>query len=150
MSVKALIKDGGGTKSNARVTKNGQLVTSPISYDETVYKELAADDTAYNFYAAKPGQRFVITLIRAKADKQVSTTVDADVVIYEASSSSTTTVDKVLHQEAMVQGDNVTMNTNILVTEGKYVNAKTTDDDIHMTIMGYYLDVIRGRDNGFN
>ena len=28
---------------------------------------------------------------------------------------------------------------NILVAPGKYVNAKTTDDDIHMTIMGYYI-----------
>lgn len=142
MSVKSQICDGGGGKAKACVTANGQLVVAPISYDETVYKELAADNTAYNFYAAKPGQRFVITSIRAKADRDVSTTVDAAVIIYEASSSSTTTVDKVLHQEAMVRGESVTMRTNILVTEGKYINAKTTDDDIHMTIMGYYLDAL--------
>jgi hypothetical protein len=142
MSVRSSICDGGGGKAKACVTTNGQLVTSPISYDDTKYVELDVINTAYNFYEAKPGKRFVITFIRAKADRGVSSTADADVIIYEGSSSSTTTVDKTLHQEAMVRGEFVTMNVNILVTEGKYVNAKTTDDDIHMTIMGYFLDAL--------
>lgn len=142
MSVPSEIIDGGGTKARACVTPNGQLVTSPIKYDETVFNELAEINTAYNFYLPKSGMQFVITLIRAKADKQVSTGTDAVVVIYEGDSASTVTEDKILHQEAMVQGDFVTMQTNIIVNEGKFINAKTTDDDIHMTIMGYYIKKI--------
>ncbi len=123
----------------AEVTPLGQLVVAARAYDEVVFKELAEDDTAYNFYAPKPGQQFVITLLRAKADRDVSPTVDAAVVIYEADTDSTTTVDKVLHQEAMIKGESVTLSMNLLVTAGKFVNAKTTDDDIHMTVMGYYV-----------
>ncbi len=132
---------GGLTNTEAKVTSSGQLVTAPLDYDETKYLELAVDDTAYNFYKPKSGKQFVITGIRAKADRGVSTTVDADVIVYEASASDTTTVDKVLYQDEMVRGESFTLlPTNILVNEGKYINAKTTDDDIHMTIFGYYID----------
>ena len=29
---------------------------------------------------------------------------------------------------------------NILVNKGVWLNAKTGDDDVHMTIMGYYVN----------
>ena len=125
----------------ADVTPLGQLVTAPLAYDETEFRELAEPNVAYNFYKSKVGQQFVITGIRAKADRQVSATVDADVVIYEASAQDTTTVDKVLHQEAMIRGEDMTLPMNVLVAAGKFVNAKTTDDDIHMTIFGFYIDI---------
>ncbi len=44
-----------------------------------------------------------------------------------------------LHQEAMVRGEDMTLPMNVLVTAGKFVNAKTTDDDVHMTIIGYFV-----------
>ena len=126
----------------AAVSQLGQLIVAPYAYDKTEYKELAAPNTAYNFYVPESGQQFIITGIRAKADRQVSPTSDADVVIYEAAAPDTTTVSKVLYQEAMVQGEAITLvPTNILVNTGVWVNAKTTDDDIHMTIFGYYIPV---------
>lgn len=140
MSTPVTIKGPGPAKNEARVTPLGQLVVAPLSYDEVEYRELAEPDTAYNFYKPKSGQQFVITGVRAKADRQVSTTVDADVVIYEASSESTTDVDKVLLRGAMVRAESITLlPMNVLVAPGKFVNAKTTDDDIHMNIMGYYV-----------
>jgi hypothetical protein len=143
MSVKSVIKDGGGSRALACVTSNGQLVTSPIKYDDTVFNELGEVNVAYNFYEAKAGKQFIITVIRAKANRLVSSTADASVVIYEATSDSTTTESKVLHQEAMVRGESVTISCNIAVNEGVYVNAKTDDDDIYMTIMGYYINTIK-------
>lgn len=141
--LKTSITDGSGTGTGAKVTSIGQLVTAPFTYDSTIFKELAEINTAYNFYGPSSGQQFVITGIRAKADRDVSNTADAVVIIYEASSDSTTTVDKVLHQEAMIRGENVTwLPVNILVSGGKFVSAKTTDDDIHMTIMGYFIPTL--------
>ena len=108
-----------------------------------IFNELAEDDTGYNFYIPKSNKQFIITGISAKADKQVSSTVDAIVVVYEAGDNSTTVVDKVLIQLAMIQGDSVNLlPLNIIVNEGKYVNAKTTDDDIHMSIFGYYIEEV--------
>jgi len=49
---------------------------------------------------------------------------------------------KVLYQDVMVEGDRIQFSdANILVSEGLFINAKTTDDDIHMNIMGYYIPV---------
>lgn len=129
------------TRFAAKVSSIGQLIVAPIAYDETQYMELAADNTAYNFYEPRVGKQFVISGIRARADRDVSTTVDAVVIIYEATAIDTTTVEKTLHQENLVRSESILLlPTNILVNEGKYINAKTTDDDIHMTIFGYYID----------
>lgn len=141
MSLPVEITDGKGKNYKVKVSSIGQLIVAPVAYEETKFNELAADNTAYNFYGPKAGQQFVITGIRARADRDVSTTVDAVVVVYEAVASDTTTVDKVLHQENLVRSESINLiPTNILVNEGKYINAKTTDDDIHMTIFGYYID----------
>lgn len=138
MTVDAQIVNG---PNIAAVTQLGQLVVAPLAYDKTEFRELAVKDTAYNFYGPLPGKQFIITGIRAKADRQVSPTTDADVVIYEASAPDTATVDRILYQEAMVQGESFTLPANILVNTGVWINAKTTDDDIHMTIFGYYIPV---------
>ncbi len=139
--IKTQIEDGSGNGRVATVTPIGQLVSAPFAYDDTVFRELAEPDTAYNFYPPKAGQQFVITGVLFRADKQVSSTVDATVVIYEATTAATTTVSKVLIQFAVVQGDIINPTAlNLLVNEGRYVNAKTDDDDIHMTILGSYVD----------
>ena len=132
-----------GNGVSAMVTDNGQLVVAPLSYDSTIFNELAEPNTAYSFYVPKAGKQFVITGIIAVADKQVSSSASADIVVYEAATDIDTTVDKVLFQDAMVQDQHrVVLPLNILVTKGKYVNAKTTDDDIHMTITGYYINAL--------
>lgn len=141
--IKAQIEDGSGNGRAAKVTSIGQLVTAPFAYDDVVFKELAEPDTAYDFYPPKAARQFVITGVLFRADKQVSSTVDATVVIYEATTKTTTTVSKVLIQFAVVQGDIINpTGLNLLVAEGRYVNAKTDDDDIHMTILGNYVDKI--------
>lgn len=134
------VQIAGGNGKAAKVTDGGELVVAQLAYDESKFVELAADDTAYNFYAPKSQHQFIITGIHARADRQVSTTVDAIVVVYEAASLDTTSVSKVLHQEAMVRGESVSLlSMHALVSPGVWINAKTTDDDIHMTIWGYYI-----------
>lgn len=134
-----------------KASRLGQLSVAPYAYDDVVFKELAADNTAYNFFAPRVGRQFVMTGLVAKADKQVSTSVDAEVVVYEASAGDSTTADKVLFQVAMVEGDFMSLlPLNILVREGVFVNAKTSDDDIHMTIMGYYIPVVPHGDAAFD
>lgn len=134
---------GGQGSRKAIVTPLGQLVTAPLAYDDTVFLELAEPSTAYNFYGPKQGQQFVMTGIVAKADRDVSNTVDAIVVLYESTGPKVTDIFKTLFQGAMVRGEQVILlPLNILVSEGKYLNGKTTDDDIHVSVMGYYIQAI--------
>ncbi len=120
------------------VTPSGELAIAPLDYDEVEFRELAEDNTAYNFYKPKPKMQFVITGIIAKADKQVSSSVEAAVIVYEAVSNDTTTIGKILFQAAMVQDDFYPLTAlHIKVNSGVWINAKTSDDDIHLTVMGY-------------
>ena len=131
------------TGRRARVTSLGQLVVGARAYDESKFLVLDVIDTAYTFYEPKPGKQFVITGIRAKADRDVSNVTDADVVIYEAETLASISPRKILHQEAMIRGESFSLlPMNLLVAAGSWVNAKTTDEDIHMSIFGYYIDEI--------
>jgi len=140
MSGPIKIKDGMGSGSFTKVSSVGQLITSPFAYDESVFKEFDVAATAFNFFRPKSGEQFVITGIRIKADRFVSNTTDAEVIIYEADSDLTITVDKILTQEALIRGEDATLiPINILVGTSKFVNAKTSDPSIFITILGYFI-----------
>ena len=127
----------------AKVSPSGELITAPLSYSDSVFKNINTTGTAFNFYEPLPRMQFVITGFNIKADRSVSNTVDADVIIYEADSIDSTTETDVIFQEAMIRGERTGYtNTNIIVSPGKWVNAKTTDANIKMTIFGYYIITI--------
>jgi len=131
----------GDGSTAVKVSPNGALVTASAKSSESVFNVLDVANTAYNFYLPKPSQQFIVTGIRAKADRDVSNTVDATVVIYTAEDIDSLTVVDSIHQEAMVRGEAFTLlPLNVLVGAGLWVNAKTTDDDIHMSVMGFYID----------
>lgn len=143
MGLSTQIVDSTSNGFGVAVTSNNQLVTGNVAFDNTMFVELAEPDIGYNFYKPVENKQFVITGIIAKADKQVSSTVDADVIVYEAPSSTSTTTSKVLFQMAMVEGDlAVILPLNIVVNTGVWINAMTTDDDIHITITGYWINRI--------
>jgi len=128
-----------GTRT-VKVTQAGQLVVAPISYDESSFNTLDATATAYNFYVPKVGQQFIITAVLAFADKDVADNTDTIVTVYEATAPDTATESKVLFQFGMGKLTVLSLTPlNLLINEGVYINAKTGDDDIHMTIMGYYI-----------
>jgi len=134
------------TITAARVTRTGQLVTSVFSYDETKFNELGTAGTAANFYKPKSQQQFVITGMIATGDKQIAANADATVTIFEASDATTSTQDKVLLTFVITQSTIVSLlPLNILVNEGKFVNAETDDDDVHMNIFGYYIPSLTKR-----
>ena len=126
--------------TEAKVTSTGALVTSAFAYDETKFGELGTAGTAVNFYKPKAGFSFVITGMIATGDKQIQASSDATVVVFEASNATTSTQDKVLLQFVLTQSTVISIvPLNIFVAEGKFINAETDDDDVHLNIMGYYI-----------
>lgn len=131
------------TGVEAKITPSGQLVVGTVAYDLVKFIEMDLVDTAYNFVEPRTGKQFVITGLRLKADRGVSTTADAEVIFFEATSATSTTVSKVLFQENLVRGESATlMPLNIITAEGTWLNGTTTDDDIFATLMGYYIDAV--------
>lgn len=133
--------EGGDSSRVATVTPDGALAVGPVSFNLIEFNEMDLINTAYNFYQPLPGKQFVITAIFAYGDKQVATATNATVEVYEASSTTSTTVDKIIMQFEIGQNEfHPFTNLNLLVSEGVFINAKTDDDDVHMNILGYYVE----------
>lgn len=140
MSTPAVIQDA-NSGNRAIVTRYGQLVTSPVDYSTPVAKTLDVINTAYNFIEPTMDQSIVITDIILTANKNVGAG-DATVTIYEADSIDTTTSTKdILNLEMIKQSNLVLTGLNLIITEGFFVNAKTDDDDVFVTIMFYRVPV---------
>lgn len=132
----------GNGSQQVKVNEAGELLISDGPYDLVTFNELATINTAYNYFKPRGREQFVITGFLAYGDKQVSATTNATVIIYESSQEDSTTEDRVLIQFELGQNQSVPFpNIRILCNKGVYVNAKTDDDDIHMTIFGHYVDL---------
>lgn len=132
---------GGKTNRRADIAGSGHLVVGEHAFNETEFKLLdSTAATAFNFYKPKADEQFIIKGIIAQANRDVSNTVEATVIIFEASSLTDTSADKILLQFGLNRF--AVLNApplNIIVNEGKFVNATTDDASILMTIMGYYI-----------
>ena len=140
MSVPSVIKDP-KTGNTARVTEFGQLVVAPVDYSTPVSIEMAVINTAYNFIDPVYKQDIVITDIILTANKNVSVN-DATIIIYEATSEiSTISTKDILNLQLIKQTSLPLVGLNMIVTGGKFVNAKTDDAEVFVTIMYYRVPV---------
>jgi len=143
MPINSIIRDATGTGKGVTVTEYNQLVTAPAKFSESVFNKLDVINTAYNFTSPSSGERDIITDIILYANKNVGAG-DATVEIYEADGPTSTDVSKsVLKLEMLKQTSVVLTGLNLITTEGKWLNAKTDDDDIFLTIMTYKISVPR-------
>jgi hypothetical protein len=97
----------GGSGQQVGVSNAGELLIASGPYDLTEYKELDVNDTAYNFYKPNNSLNFVLTGVIMYGDKQVSSTVNATVIIYEASAEDSATVDRVLVKVEVGQNQSI-------------------------------------------
>jgi len=138
------IADGQGSGKAAKVSSLGELVTVPYDYDDVVSKTLGTADTAVNFFVGKSGQNLIITGIFMFANKNVGVN-DATVSIYEASASGTAAASAsktLINTEMLKQSARAFSGLNLKVTEGKFVNGETNDDDVFVSIMGHFVPAI--------
>lgn len=139
--IKTQIVDALGLGFTVKVTSRGQLVTAPLEYDDVISRELDLTGTAFNFYGPQDGKAFVVTGLFATANKSVSGTIPAAIVIYEAAAPDTVTESKNLFTILLIKLTDVSiLPLNLLVTGGVFLNAKTTDATVNVSIMGYFLD----------
>lgn len=136
------ISDGSGGGHLARVTHAGELIIVRGNYDSTFNTAMTSINTAYNLVTPKSGFQFIVTGIVLNADKNVSATDGAIAVLYEATSDTTTTASKTLLTLNIGKNTTVPL-TGILIqtTKGVYVNAKTDDATVNITLLGYYLEI---------
>ena len=121
----------------ARVTEFGQLVVAPIAYSTPVTGTLATINTAVNFVEPKGNHSIIITDVILSSDKNVGVDGAAVLVYCSDAIDSTTVVDGILEVNMLKNTARDLIGLNLIVGEGKWVNAKTDDNNIEVTI-GYY------------
>lgn len=137
MTTPVNIKDS-DTGVVAKVTRFGQLVVAPIQYSTPVTIELDATGTAFNFITPQAGKNVVITDIIAAANKNVNLTTPANIEIFAADSATSTTPDPLIVSPQLIRSSNAgATGLNLLIDEGKWVNATTDDAEVLVTIMFY-------------
>lgn len=137
MSASVTIKDS-KDGNQARVTRFGQLVVAPLSYSEPIDIELNVVNQAFNFITPESGKSIVITDIIVSTDRLVSPTDPAEIEIYEADEVDSLDILKGIISPRLIRGSDLPLTgLNLLVPEGRWVNAKTNDNNIFITIMFY-------------
>ena len=141
MTAPLVIKDS-KTGQSARVTRFGQMVVAPLAYSEPVTIEMDVVDTAFNFLTPESGKNIVITDILVSANKDVSNVDPAEIEIYEADEFDSLILAPSIISPRLVRAGNLPLTgLNLLVPEGKWVNAKTNDNNILVTLMFYRVAV---------
>ena len=143
MAVLARIVDAFfGTSHGAGVTSRGQLVTAPLEYNDPYFKQLTSINAAFNFISPKAGMQFVLDGYLMSAAKDVSNTDGATIVIYEADSPTSTIVQKQILQVNLLKlaGRDI-VGLNLLSNPGRWINAKTDDATVDITLLGYFVTV---------
>ena len=97
---------------------------------------LDADDDLIEEDIAEVGTANTVILQKIKRANE-----DATVVIFEGPDALSETQDKILLKFVLTQSTVVALlPLNIIVNEGKFVQGVTDNDDVHMNILGFYID----------
>ena len=140
MSIPSKIIDG-ETNDSAKVTSRNQLVVGQAEFSSATSIVLIVDDVPINLVGPNSGNNYIITDIIIRGDKNISNTIDAIVSIYESSVGPvSTTQNKVVLSTVIPRSGSLVLNgLNLEVTESRWLNAVTSDDNVYITVMGYYI-----------
>ena len=129
-----------GGVNEVSVSSQGEVITRPFSYSEAVFNLLDINDQVYNFQKPIDGFRYVITGIFASANRNVTTQTQVD--IYEATAADSGTIAKQIRRLDIAKLDHVEQGGLLLrLAKGVFLNAKCDDDDVLLTIDGYFVPV---------
>lgn len=142
MAVGIELKDGTGSGSRAKVTPRGQVVTAPLDFSSTHFNLLSVNGQAFNFIKPVPNKCFIITDIIISADKNVGTG-GVLVELYETDSLTGTVATRNILAVQLARNAALSINNlNILSNIGVWLNAKMDDNNVYMTIAGYFVDTV--------
>jgi hypothetical protein len=130
----------GENNEKAKVTAAGQLITAPLEYSTISFNTLAVIDTAYTFATPIGGKEGVITDIIIATDRNVGASGSL-IEIYLADSPTSTVIASNILTIEMTKNSTMVMNgLNWKFPAGKWLNAKCNDNNVYLTITGYYIN----------
>jgi hypothetical protein len=131
---------GPGREQVAKIVTGNALAVGPPSPSDTFNATLDVDNVAVEVVPGLANQSFCVTGLLVTGNKSISTTVDAIVTIFQATADDLTVSVKDMLVVPIARSSQ-TLATGILleVPAGRFLMAKTTDDDVLVTILGFYV-----------
>jgi len=126
------------------VNRDGALKVGAAQASKTFNATLEVDDTPVEIVPAKGGEIFCITGILLTGNKGISTNTDATVSIYTSTDSASSTAVTTILTTLVAQSSSrdILLGTNFLAAEeGHFINGQTSDDNVVVTVMGFYVKV---------
>jgi hypothetical protein len=124
----------------AVVAHEGFLAVGPISFNTPRFLQLDSVNTAFNFIEPLPGYRPILDAILVNADRNVSGTTGAIVEVYESTDPESLVATKdVLRFDIVKQGFISATDLKLGISEGVWLNAKTDDATINLTLIYYFV-----------
>ena len=119
------------------VTRFGQLVTAPLEYSTPVSVRMTVANQAYNL--VRPEQLTGITITAYSVATRRSVGINgAEVIIYEADAADSLDVLSEIQPFDLPQQEFKSMTPlNILATPGRFINAKSDDVEVIVTLHFY-------------
>lgn len=139
MSIRVAVEDHKNGRT-AKIGLGGALATGPSSPSTPFNATLDIANTPVNVVPGKGGKIFCVTAIILTGNKGIDVNTDAVVDIYTADDPlSATAITTILN--IPVQRSGQTIMTGILLESGlgNFINGKTSDDDVLVTILGFYV-----------
>ena len=129
------------TGNKATVSEFGQLTVSPVDYSTSVQASMIDVNTVYNLVEPVDGKLIIITDLILTANKSVGTN-DATVSLYTTNvKDSLIEKDKIIEIEMASRSNMVLTGLNLKVDAGLYINSKTNDNTVFVTLMYYRVPV---------
>lgn len=139
MAIDAILTDL-GNGNRVGISTNGELYVAPLNPNISVHHTMDTVDTAYNFAVPQTGFKMRLQNILIYGDKAIGTN-DASIVIYAATSANATTGTVILELELPKYASRDIIGLNLELSEGVHLNAKTNDNNVFLTMMGYYAPI---------
>lgn len=130
----------GSNKIQVKVTARGELVAGAIEHSQPFYVELGVNNQIYNVVPGLASKQFVITGMIIGADRNVST--DCTVHIYESTSADGTTERDIFIGDINKGQTLPLIGLDVITQATRWINATTDDDDVDLTIFGYYVTAL--------
>ena len=136
------IEGAGEGGYNVLVSKNGELIVRALKYSDPYYMLVNVAATPFEVVPAIAYMRFVITgLLIASSKTFGSATTAETITIYEANAADLSINLRTVFKLDMLKNDRLAATgLNLQMTESRSLVAIGTDNDVDVTIAGYYVD----------
>lgn len=130
-----------GGQNEAAVTSQGEVLIREFAYSEFNTQFLDVVDTASNHFKPKDGFRFVITGLSISGNRNIGVNGSVYSLYTANSATSTAIIDEPFTAEIPKSSFSVQQLPKVRIAEGVFLNSKCDDDDIRVTVYGYFVPV---------